>query len=99
MNSNKRQSFAIIDSHIHYVHPSHMPGLINVLEKLKIDRFNIVCTPHLSRLSLVPDALHLKAHYPLRAYVFGGLDVSPLFKSPDTAGKLFAEYVDTLMSL
>jgi len=99
MNSNKPHPFPIIDSHIHYVHPSHMPALINILDELKVHRFNIVCTPHPSRLSLVPEALHLKAHYPNRAYVFGGLDVSYLFTSPDNAGVIFADYVDTLMSM
>jgi predicted TIM-barrel fold metal-dependent hydrolase len=89
----------IIDSHVHYVHPSHMPGLIQIMDDLGIYRFNVVCTPHPSRLSLVPDALLLKAHYPDRVYVFGGLDVSPLLVSPHGAGESFADYVDTLMTL
>lgn len=99
MNSNNLSPFPIIDSHIHYVHPSHMPSLMDILDELKIDRFNIVCTPHQSRLSLIPDALHLKAHHPNRVYVFGGLDLSPLFSSPDKAGHIFADYVDTLTRL
>jgi predicted TIM-barrel fold metal-dependent hydrolase len=99
MNPTQLRSFPIIDSHIHYVHPSHMRDLILILDELKVDRFNIVCTPHTSRLSLVPDALHLKAQYPNRAYVFGGLDLSPLFRSHDTAGEYFADYVDILLSL
>ncbi len=89
----------IVDGHIHYGHPSYMSGLMNVLDYLGVDRFNVVCTPHRSRLSLVPDALHLKAHFPDRVYVFGGLDISALFVAPERAGAVFADYVDTLLSL
>ena len=91
--------FPIIDGHIHYGHPDLMPGLIDVMDRFGIERFNVVCTPHQSRLSLVPDALHLKAHYPDRVYVFGGLDISVLFMAPDQAGGIFADYVDTLLGL
>jgi hypothetical protein len=59
----------------------------------------VVCTPHQSRLSLVPDALHLKAHFPDRVYVFGGMDISALFIVPEQAGSIFADYVDTLRAL
>jgi predicted TIM-barrel fold metal-dependent hydrolase len=76
-----------------------MDGLIDVLDRQGVDRFNIVCTPHESRLSLVPDALHLKAHYPNRAFVFGGLNVSVLFIAPEQAGAVFADYVDTLLTM
>jgi predicted TIM-barrel fold metal-dependent hydrolase len=89
----------IIDSHVHYVHPSHMPGLIRTMDDLSINRFNVVCTPHSSRLSLTPDALHLKAHYPDRVFVFGGLDVSHLLLSPEQAAVAFANYVDVLTNL
>jgi hypothetical protein len=91
--------FPIIDGHIHYGHPSLMPGLIDVMDRFGIKRFNVVCTPHQSRLSLVPDGLHLKAHHPDRVYVFGGLDISVLFMAPDQAGGIFADYVDTLLGM
>jgi predicted TIM-barrel fold metal-dependent hydrolase len=99
MNLTNLGEFPMIDSHVHYVHPAHMPGLIQIMDEHAIDRFNIVCTPHSSRLSLVPDALHLKSHYPDRVYVFGGLDISPLLHTPHLAGEFFAEYVDTLVAM
>jgi hypothetical protein len=61
--------------------------------------WNIVCTPHRTRLSLVPGALHLKAHYPERVYVFGGLDISQLFQYPHVCGVHFARYVDQLIAM
>jgi len=41
----------VIDGHIHFPHPSMMPGLIKICDRLKIDRLNIVCTPDQKRLS------------------------------------------------
>jgi len=89
----------ILDGHIHFGHPAFMPGLVDIMDANRIDKFNIVCTPHTARLSLVPDALLLKDHYPNRVYVFGGLDISPLFLAPDTCGTHFADYVNTLMGM
>ena len=76
-----------------------MPELMDILDHLCVDRLNVVCTPHQTRLSLVPDALHLKAHFPDRVYVFGGMDISALFIAPEQAGAVFADYVDTLLNL
>ncbi len=81
----------LLDCHIHFAHPDYMPGLLEILNEHGVRKFNLVCTPHRARLSLVPDALYLKSHYPQRAYVFGGLDISPLFLSPDSCGVLFAQ--------
>lgn len=89
----------VIDGHIHYPHPSMMSGLIKICNRLKIDRLNIVCTPDQQRLSLVPDALHLKAHHPKRVFVFGGLDVSAYFRAPNDVGAIFAENVDQLLNV
>ena len=89
----------VADCHIHYGNPMLMKGLMNILDKNRIGKCNIVCTPHEKRLSLVPDALHLKAHYPEKVYVFGGLDISVLFMYPETCGTYFANYVDTLLAM
>ncbi|MFH1446297.1 MAG: amidohydrolase family protein [Chloroflexota bacterium] len=89
----------VIDGHIHYPHPSMMPGLIKICDQLKIDRLNIVCTPDRHCLSLVPDALHLKANYPKRVFVFGGLDVSAYFRAPNEVGTIFAENVEQLLTV
>ena len=89
----------IVDCHIHYAHCGLMPELIALCDDVGIDRFNIVCTPHEQRLSLVPDALHLKSHYPERVFVFGGLDISIWFTAGERGGEMFAQYVDTLVDL
>jgi predicted TIM-barrel fold metal-dependent hydrolase len=89
----------LVDGHVHFGHPAFMPGLMRIMDENQVGRFNIVCTPHRTRLSLVPDALFVKAHAPGRIYVFGGLDISPLFMAPDSCGKLFAAYVDQLMAM
>ena len=88
----------VFDCHIHYGHPSLMPSLIQTCKDLRIDRFNIVCTPHQERLSLVPDALHLKAHYPEKVFVFGGLNVAAYFMAQQQVGEIFAEFIDLLLA-
>ncbi len=72
---------------------------MSIQEAVGVEKVAVVCTPDEKRLSLVPDAMHLKAHYPDRVYVFGGLDISPLFMTPEIAGEAFAQYVDVLRKM
>lgn len=88
----------VIDSHIHYPHPAMMGSLMEVANKLKLERINIVCTPHQERLSLTPDALHLKAHHPGRVFIFGGLNVGAYLMAPDMVGEIFGEFIHTLVN-
>jgi hypothetical protein len=89
----------IIDGHIHYAHYSYEDSLMSLLADAGIDKLAVVCTPDEQRLSLVPDAFHLKARNPQKVYAFGGLDISPLFLTPDIAGEVFAHYVDILIAM
>jgi predicted TIM-barrel fold metal-dependent hydrolase len=89
----------VLDCHIHFGHPDFMPSLFEILDQTQVGKFNIVCTPHRTRLSLVPDALLAKSFQPQRIYVFGGLDISPYFMKPDSCGAMFAEYVETLSKM
>jgi hypothetical protein len=89
----------IIDGHIHFAHYEYEGSLLEILDRAGIDKLAVVCTPDEKRLSLVPDALHLKSEHPQKVYVFGGLDISPLFMTPDIAGEAFAHYVDVLRAL
>ena len=89
----------VIDCHIHFPHPDLAAGLLAVLDEHAIQRGNIVCTPHRARLSLVPDALLLKASRPDRITVFGGLDISALFLSPGSFCEYSAQYVRALMEM
>jgi predicted TIM-barrel fold metal-dependent hydrolase len=99
MSQSKTSQITYLDCHVHYGDPSYKDGLIRIMDDLGVDKFNIVCTPHPSRLSLVPDALHLKAHYPDRTYVFGGMDISAFFTAGEKAGFVFADYVETLLGM
>jgi len=99
LSQYKFSNTPIIDGHIHFGHPNYRANLVEILDQANIGRFNIVCTPHQQRLSLVPDALQLKSLYPERCYVFGGLDISTLFMAPEYAGEVFAHYVDSLMDM
>ena len=69
--------FKIIDSHIHFPHHSYGDRLMAILAEVGIEKLAVVCTPDEKRLSLVPDALHLKGKFPDQVYLFGGLDISP----------------------
>ena len=89
----------IIDGHIHYAHYSYQDSLMSILNEAGIDKLAVVCTPDESRLSMVPDALVLKREHPQDVYVFGGLDISPLFIAPDVAGEAFANDVDVLRKM
>lgn len=89
----------LIDGHIHYAHYSYQDSLMSILEEAGVDKLAVVCTPDEQRLSLLPDAVLLKAAYPEKVYLFAGLDISPLFMMPDQAGVAFAQYVDTLSGL
>jgi predicted TIM-barrel fold metal-dependent hydrolase len=89
----------IIDGHIHYAHYAYEESLMAILEEAGIEKLAVVCTPDEQRLSLVPDAVLLKAEHPRRVYLFGGLDISPLFMTPEIAGEAFAHYVDVLLAL
>jgi hypothetical protein len=89
----------IVDAHVHFGHPAFQPGLMHIMDDNQVGKFNIVCTPYRTRLSLVPDALFVKAHAPQRVYVFGGLDISALFMAPETCGELFSAYVDQLLEM
>ena len=99
MTQGNPSQTALLDCHVHYADPGFKDGLIRIMDELGVQKFNIVCTPHPTRLSLVPDALHLKAHFPERVYVFGGLDISAFFTAGEKAGHVFAEYVDTLLAM
>jgi len=89
----------ITDCHIHYAHPSLKGQLLDICEQLGINRLNIVCTPDMNRLSLIPDALHLKSQAAEKTFVFGGLDVSVYFREPERVGKEFAESIDGLIEM
>jgi len=89
----------IIDGHVHYAHYSYAESLMAIMQEAGVDKLAVVCTPDEKRLSLVPDAMLLKANYPQKVYVFGGLDISPLFMAPDIAGEAFAHYVDVLIEM
>jgi hypothetical protein len=89
----------IIDGHVHFAHMDYGDGLMAIMQGAGIDKLAVVCTPDENRLSLVPDALHLKAEHPGMVYVFGGLDISPLFMAPEIAGEAFAHYVDVLSGM
>ena len=89
----------IIDGHVHYAHYSYQDSLMAVMDEAGMEKLAVVCTPDEARLSLVPDALLLKAAYPDRIYLFGGLDISPLFITPEICGEVFAHYVDVLLGM
>ncbi|MBI9049960.1 MAG: amidohydrolase family protein [Anaerolineaceae bacterium] len=99
MKNNLKFNQSLLDCHIHYPDMHMKDSLIKACDALGIQRLNIVCTPHQQRLSLVPDALHLKDHFPDRVFVFGGLDISAYFREPQRAGEILAENVTFLSQM
>jgi len=89
----------IIDAHVHYPHYSYGVSLMPMLAEAGVNQLAVVSTPLENRLSLLPDALHLKGLYPNKVYVFGNLDISPLYVAPEIAGETFTHYVDVLTEM
>ncbi len=89
----------IIDAHVHYPHYSYGVSLMPMLAEAGVNQLAVVSTPDEDRLSLLPDALHLKGLYPNKVYVFGNLDISLLYLPPDSAGESFARYVETFSEM
>ena len=96
MKQTQFKELSVLDCHIHFPHLKMKDSLINVCDQLDINRLNIVCTPDQTRLSLIPDALHIKSHYPEKVFVFGGLDVSVYFRQAQRVGEVFSNYIDLL---
>jgi predicted TIM-barrel fold metal-dependent hydrolase len=72
---------------------------MELMDSANIIRFNIVCTPHPERLTLVPDALYIKSLHPKKVYVFGGLDISHYFMSPKRVGQKLAANAQALIEM
>jgi hypothetical protein len=89
----------VLDCHIHYAHIKLQNDLVRITDQAGLNRINIVCTPDQNRLSLIPDALHYKAQFPTRVFVFGGLDVSAYFRDPQHVGQLFADDIELMQTL
>ena len=89
----------IIDGHVHFPHYAMGDSLMAIMGEAGVGSLAVVCTPDERRLSLVPDAFHLKGRFPERVYVFGGLDISPLFMASEIAGEAFAHNVDVLREM
>jgi predicted TIM-barrel fold metal-dependent hydrolase len=89
----------VIDAHVHYPHYSCGVTLMPMLAEAGVNQLAVVSTPEKARLSLLPDALHLKGLYPNKVFVFGNLDISPLFLAPNLAGESFAHHVDLLSEM
>ncbi len=92
-------SFDRADSHVHFPHPFFLRSFCNVLFGQDVGACNAVCVPHPSRLSVVPDALYLKAHHPEKIYVSGSMDFSVFLTDPKRIGERFARYVDLLLGM
>lgn len=99
MNLETFLKIPVTDCHIHYPHINQAANLLKTCDELQINQFNIVCTPHQQRMSLVPDALRLKAQAPERIFVFGGLDVSAYFRAQQQCGEIFAGWMDLLAAV
>jgi len=85
-----------IDSHIHYALPLKPETLISFMDRIGIDKANLVLVPNKQRLTSVPDALMAKAQYPDRFFVFTSFDVSEYFKHGKEIGKYQAKFVDSM---
>ena len=88
-----------LDCHVHFADYRLTEGYLNMADALGYSGFNVVCTPHPTKLTLVPEALYLKSKRPDSVYVLGGLDIGGLFSHPQSVGAYFASCVDTLKAM
>ena len=66
--------FAIIDSHVHFVHTELMDEMLALMDEAGYARANLVCIPNPDGTTHNPAALYFKEHHPERVFLCGALD-------------------------
>ncbi len=89
---------ALLDSHVHFVHPERMDEILSLMDAVPCPRFNLVCIPNRDGSTHNPAARYFKEHYPERVYISGALQYGelPASASPARVSAALAKQVRAL---
>ena len=93
------KKFRIIDEHVHCSPQTDVRYLAEFLSETGTDMAVIQAVSHSRCLSLVPEALVMKAMFPGRFFVFGSPDSSAYYFHRDDLGEYLAGYMKRLSEL
>lgn len=100
MDLGKLADMPIIDAHVHFGDVRLMSEMVELMDSVGLDQFNVLCTRKSGIINRNPQGLYFKAHHPDRVYLFGALDYSGLVGRADAALTVpLPEQVDRLMAL
>ncbi len=89
----------VVDCHVHVSAQTDINYLAGFLTGTGTDMANIVACSHSRCISLVPQAIMMKAVYPGRFYAFAAPDLSAYYLHADDLGEHMALYGQSLMEL
>lgn len=89
----------VVDGHVHVSAQTDVSYLAGFLTGTGTDMANITACSHSRCISLVPQALMMKALYPNRFYVFAAPDLSAYYLHPDDLGEYMARFGQSLMDM
>jgi predicted TIM-barrel fold metal-dependent hydrolase len=86
----------IIDSHVHFVHPERLEELLDLMDSVPCQRFNLVCIPNPDGTTHNLAALYFRERHPERVYLSGALDYRPVLVDPASGPTALAGQISLL---
>jgi predicted TIM-barrel fold metal-dependent hydrolase len=90
---------SIIDGHIHFGHVKWTDDIVRLMDRVPLSRANFVSTPNMLTINQNPALIYLKARYPDRVYLSGGLDLMQVAARRGQMSDLLAAQVRTLKEI
>jgi predicted TIM-barrel fold metal-dependent hydrolase len=89
----------IIDGHVHFSHIKWTDQIVELFERVPLLGANFVSTPRMQTINHNPALIHLKALYPDRAYLSGGLDFVQVMADREHMSDILAAQIRTLKAI
>ena len=89
----------IVDGHVHFDDPKHMPDFVHIMDTVPLARANLVSTPNMHTVNQNPALIQFKAAYPGRVYISGGLDYVQVVADRGRMSALLAAQVRALRAI
>lgn len=83
----------VIDSHVHFVHPELMDGMLSLMDEVPCRRFNLVCIPNPDGTSHNPAGEYFLQRHPERVTVCGALEYAAMPGDPDAFSRRLYQQV------
>lgn len=89
----------VIDGHVHFSHIKWTEQIIELMDRVPLSGANFVSTPNMQTINQNPALIHLKARYPDKAYLSGGLDFVQVMADREHMSDILAAQVRTLKAI